>query len=170
MNTTELFLFNVTPNTREVTWEFIFTQFCTAMDEKILLACLLLLTVFTLRMIVLPRAKIGILTEKRITDILPDNFKKLIAHGFYYLDSLLETLGLGSALFLVYLMYKQGFFNTGVWVWIYILGGFVVLAGLGEIVYYFRNRKRIKSPDNTEKAYNKQEEYKKIELGGKNGK
>jgi hypothetical protein len=141
-----------------IPWTDVFSDFCLQIEPKILLACMLILTVFTIRMIVLPRAKLGFFTDEDFL-LYPDSIKKLISDIFYYADSLLETLGLGSAIFLVYLAYVQGLFSTGVWVWVWILVGFSALAGFGELVYYIRRKKRLKTKENKEIASKNQEAY-----------
>lgn len=141
-----------------VPWEVVFKDFCVTIEAKILLAFMLILTVFIFRMIILPRGKLGFFTDESFL-LMPEGIKKLVSDIFYYGDSLLETLGLGCAIFIVYLSWQQGLINKGYTVWLWILGGFVIAAGLGELIYFIRNKKRLKSKDNKEIAAKEQEGY-----------
>jgi len=161
MNSSEILLLNngsVSSGVTSVPWGDVFANLCSQIEGKILLSFMLILTVFVFRVIVIPRAKLGFFTDNDFL-IMPKSIQKLVSDIFYYSDSLLETLGLGCSIFIVYLAYEQGLINTGYSVWLWILGGFVFLAALGEVVYYIRTKKRLKTKDNKEIARKNQEDF-----------
>ena len=115
-------------------------DYCTKLDNKIMLTVSLILLYFLFHNIILPRAFVGfqelLKDHKGYSWLLDDYIKPLYGK----LISLIETLGLGAALFLVGYVWFWG------WAWytwaIVIIGGVsIFLILVAEGIGWLRRRK-----------------------------
>ena len=111
-------------------------DFCTQIDSKILLCSILILSYFILKMFILPKAYEGL---KHF--LQPSGYKWLlddyITKAYEMALSLLETFGLGSAIFLIAIYYYQNGFPIWakiiIWIYSFFLGSYIISFIIGKI-------------------------------------
>ena len=114
----------------------VLTDFCTQIDEKLLLCGFLILSYFIFKNLILPKAYEGFESYLKNTEyqwLLDDYLTKAYERAL----SLLETFAMGSAIFLIVIFYYQQSFP--IWMWIFIviysifLGSFIISWLIGAI-------------------------------------
>jgi len=111
-------------------------------DDKIILAIMLIFIGYFMAQIILPRAVIGLRELNNIIkikkfDVVNNFFIEIIEKGI----SLFETLSLGSACFILYIAYFQGLIPSYLKTTLICLFSILILIFIMEIVSYIKNKK-----------------------------
>jgi hypothetical protein len=112
---------------------------CDTINLRVLQFAFFILIYFVLNTIVLPRGYNGIDHFARAAgyDWLMDDY---ITPAYKHIISLVETFGLGGAIGLIVFFYFQQGLPLWAWIIVSILGVFVGLAAIGEIVAFIRKK------------------------------
>lgn len=139
-NSFNLFPFN--GSSLEIKAETLIKNYVIQINNKILLAILLIFTGYMFYSSILPRAKLGLDELTKTQD--NKNFKFILDFNKKVIDWLIsfsETLALGSSLFLFGIAYYQGIIPKSFLIWAFSLFSLLLLICLVEIIGFFRNKK-----------------------------
>lgn len=112
---------------------------CTQIDSKLLLGGFFILTYFVFRMFIFPQAYKGFKSLFESVDPTGDTMKTL-TRAYEQILSLLETFGLGSAIFIIAIFYYQN--GLPLWAWIVtgVYSSFFITFIISWLIGYIRRK------------------------------
>lgn len=131
---------NYTIPTQSVHFGGVLADFCTQIHSKVVLAAVLLFAYFTFSIIVIPRARLGFAWLVKETPGLK-HFESNIKWVLDRAQSLLETFGLGSTIFLLAIIHYQQGLTLGQKIALSVMVSLIVVAFMSMIVEKIRNRR-----------------------------
>lgn len=121
---------------------FIIKDYISQIDQKVVLAVMLVFTGYTLYSLVLPRAILGLkeLMKNAFIGIFLGKYVKFGLRGLNWLSSLSETLALGGALVIWVFAYVQGSITGFYLVWSMTLVFLYLVVLFSYVVGFIRNK------------------------------
>lgn len=125
-------------------------------DDKIILAVLLIFSGYFLYALILPRAKKGLVDlEYLLREYKLFSVARILGACYLFIDFLIsfsETLALGGACFIFAIAYYQGLLSHGHLVWAFSLLSILFLLFIVEAVGFFRSKKHFEFFDKIKKV------------------